>query len=261
MAGTMRKMGIYLGLVEDDDARAYGRYDARQADYDRHDDRRGDERRLDDRRYSRYADDAYDDHYVEAGDRYADGDYRVDDHFADLEPELPSPDPEPVALPRRSGVNRNIGLAPAASPPVARLGGTAGSGLSATAGSGGGGSTAAGAAGLAVREPAPAAPEPAPVPAPAPKPYRITTLHPKTYNEARQIGEAFRDGSPVIMNLTELDHADARRLVDFAAGLIFGLRGSIEPVTNKVFLLSPRDVDVTAEDKARIREGGFFNQS
>jgi cell division inhibitor SepF len=49
--------------------------------------------------------------------------------------------------------------------------------------------------------------------------------------------------------------------VDFAAGLIFGLRGSIEPVTNKVFLLSPRDVDVTAEDKARIREGGFLSQS
>jgi cell division inhibitor SepF len=63
------------------------------------------------------------------------------------------------------------------------------------------------------------------------------------------------------MNLTELADADAKRLVDFAAGLIFGLRGSIERVTNKVFLLSPRDVDVTAEDKARIREGGFFNQS
>jgi len=60
---------------------------------------------------------------------------------------------------------------------------------------------------------------------------------------------------------TELSDADAKRLVDFAAGLIFGLRGSIERVTNKVFLLSPRDVDVTAEDKARIREGGFFTQS
>ena len=94
-------------------------------------------------------------------------------------------------------------------------------------------------------------------PAPAPQPYRITTLHPRTYNEARQIGESFRDGKPVIMNLTEMDDADAKRLVDFAAGLSFGLRGSIERVTNKVFLLSPRDVDVTAEDKARIREGGF----
>ena len=102
---------------------------------------------------------------------------------------------------------------------------------------------------------------PSAAPAPAPQPYRITTLHPRTYNEARTIGERFRDGMPVIMNLTEMDDADAKRLVDFAAGLSFGLRGSIERVTAKVFLLSPQNVDVTAEDKARIREGGFFNQS
>ena len=91
--------------------------------------------------------------------------------------------------------------------------------------------------------------------------YRITTLHPRTYNEARTIGEHFREGTPVIMNLTEMDDGDAKRLVDFAAGLIFGLRGSIERVTNKVFLLSPEHVEVTAEDKARIATGGFFNQS
>jgi cell division inhibitor SepF len=91
--------------------------------------------------------------------------------------------------------------------------------------------------------------------------YRITTLHPRTYNEARTIGEHFREGTPVIMNLTEMDDHDAKRLVDFAAGLIFGLRGTIERVTNKVFLLSPANVEVTAEDKARIAEGGFFNQS
>ena len=91
--------------------------------------------------------------------------------------------------------------------------------------------------------------------------YRITTLHPRTYNEARTIGEHFRDGTPVIMNLTEMDDGDAKRLVDFAAGLSFGLRGRIERVTNKVFLLSPEHVEVTAEDKARIAEGGFFNQS
>ncbi len=90
---------------------------------------------------------------------------------------------------------------------------------------------------------------------------RITTLHPRTYNEARTIGEHFRDGTPVIMNLTEMVDSDAKRLVDFAAGLIFGLRGSIERVTNKVFLLSPANVQVTAEDKARIAERGFFNQS
>ncbi len=91
--------------------------------------------------------------------------------------------------------------------------------------------------------------------------YRITTLHPRTYNEARTIGEHFRQGTPVIINLTEMDDVDAKRLVDFAAGLIFGLRGSIERVTNKVFLLSPPNVSVAAEDKERMAQDGFFNQS
>ena len=90
---------------------------------------------------------------------------------------------------------------------------------------------------------------------------RITTLHPRTYNEARTVGENFRDGTPVIMNLSEMDDADAKRLVDFAAGLVFATRGTIERVTNKVFLLSPPNVSVAAEDKQRIAEGGFFNQS
>jgi cell division inhibitor SepF len=90
---------------------------------------------------------------------------------------------------------------------------------------------------------------------------RITTLHPRTYNEARTVGENFRDGTPVIMNLSEMDDTDAKRLVDFAAGLVFATRGSIERVTNKVFLLSPPNVTVAAEDKQRIAEGGFFNQS
>jgi cell division inhibitor SepF len=91
--------------------------------------------------------------------------------------------------------------------------------------------------------------------------YRITTLHPRTYNEARNIGEHFRAGTPVIMNLSEMDDADAKRLVDFAAGLTFGLHGRIERVTAKVFLLSPHNVTVTAQEKARIAESGFFNQS
>nr|WP_275261702.1 cell division protein SepF [Jiangella aurantiaca] len=97
--------------------------------------------------------------------------------------------------------------------------------------------------------------------APTMREARITTLHPRTYNEARTLGEHFRDGTPVIMNLSEMDEADAKRLVDFAAGLIFGLRGSIDRVTAKVFLLTPADVSVTAEDKARMVSGGFFNQS
>jgi cell division inhibitor SepF len=89
---------------------------------------------------------------------------------------------------------------------------------------------------------------------------RIITVHPRTYNEARTIGEHFRDGVPVIMNLSSMEDVDAKRLVDFAAGLIFGLRGTIERVTSKVFLLSPQNVTVAAEDKERIA-GGFFNQS
>jgi cell division inhibitor SepF len=90
---------------------------------------------------------------------------------------------------------------------------------------------------------------------------RITTLHPRTYNEARTVGENFRDGVPVIMNLGEMDDADAKRLVDFAAGLVFATRGTIERVTSKVFLLSPPNVTVAAEEKQRLVEGGFFNQS
>ena len=96
---------------------------------------------------------------------------------------------------------------------------------------------------------------------PEPEPYRITTLHPRTYNEAVTIGEHFRSGTPVIMNLSEMADSDAKRLVDFAAGLTFGLHGRVERVTSTVFLLSPQNVTVTAQDKARIAENGFFNQS
>jgi len=96
---------------------------------------------------------------------------------------------------------------------------------------------------------------------PMPDHYRITTLHPRTYNDAKTIGLEFREGTPVIMNLTEMEDSDAKRIVDFAAGLVFGQRGTLERVTNKVFLLSPANVDVGAETKARIAEGGFFNQS
>jgi len=108
-------------------------------------------------------------------------------------------------------------------------------------------------------------PEPAgrvaPEPADALDPYRITTVHPRNYNEARLIGEHFRDGTPVIMNLSDMDDADAKRLVDFAAGLVFGRHGSIERVTQKVFLLTPANVEITAEDKSRLAGAGFFNQS
>ncbi|MDQ3715275.1 MAG: cell division protein SepF [Actinomycetota bacterium] len=182
MAGAMRKMGVYLGLVEDDDR---GEYDS----------------------YSDESYPGYDDYTEDApGYHAASGEDRG-----------------------RSG-RRNV--------PVA-----AGSSVAPVV-----------ASGVALRD------RPSPVSRAASE-YRITTLHPRTYNEARTIGEHFRDGVPVIMNLSEMDDSDAKRLVDFAAGLSFGLRGSIERVTNKVFLISPQNVSVTAEDKARLKQNGFFNQS
>ncbi|PIF03036.1 MAG: cell division protein SepF [Propionibacterium sp.] len=90
---------------------------------------------------------------------------------------------------------------------------------------------------------------------------RIVSVRPRSYNEARVIGENFRDGIPVIMNLCDMAEGDDKRLVDFAAGLIFGLRGNIERVSNKVFLLCPHNLTVGPEDKERIASGGFFNQS
>ena len=91
---------------------------------------------------------------------------------------------------------------------------------------------------------------------------RITTIHPRTYNEAKEIGEAFRDNVPVIMNLSDMDDTDAKRLVDFAAGLVFGLHGSIERVTSKVFLLSPENVEVsTSGPEVAKATRGLFNQS
>lgn len=90
---------------------------------------------------------------------------------------------------------------------------------------------------------------------------RIETVTPRTYNDARTVGEHYRSGVPVIMNLSEIDDDDAKRLVDFAAGLVFAVHGSINRVTAKVFLLSPENITVTDEDKQRIAAGGFYNQS
>jgi cell division inhibitor SepF len=89
---------------------------------------------------------------------------------------------------------------------------------------------------------------------------RIETVTPRAYNDARTVGEHFRDGVPVIMNLSEIGDADAKRLVDFAAGLVFAAHGSINRVTTKVFLLSPAGIDVTDEDRQRIAGAGFYDQ-
>ena len=90
---------------------------------------------------------------------------------------------------------------------------------------------------------------------------RIETIHPRSYNDARRIGEEFRVGVPVIMNLGDMDDMDAKRIIDFAAGLVFGLHGTIERITGKVFLLSPANVDLGDQARAQIAEDGFFNQS
>lgn len=96
--------------------------------------------------------------------------------------------------------------------------------------------------------------------APAPDLRRIQTIKPRTYNDARLIGEAFRAGVPVIMNLTEMSDADAKRLVDFSAGLSFGLHGSIERVTTAVFLLSPAHVEIGMDEQPPQADRAFYNQ-
>lgn len=78
----------------------------------------------------------------------------------------------------------------------------------------------------------------------------ITTVHPRSYNDAKTIGEAFREGTPVIMNVSDMGESEAKRLVDFAAGLVFALHGSVERVTAKVFLLTPSFVEVRDQGHA-----------
>ncbi len=91
--------------------------------------------------------------------------------------------------------------------------------------------------------------------------YNIVTLHPRSYSDARQMAEHYREGNPVIINLDDMDESEKKRLVDFASGLAFGLRGGIEKITSRVFLLSPANVTVRTEDKAAYAQASFFNQS
>lgn len=97
-------------------------------------------------------------------------------------------------------------------------------------------------------------------PIPSPVPGKVHLVEPAGFNDAEEIGEKFKADIPVIVNLQGMDNDVSKRLIDFAAGLTFGLHGRLERVTAKVFLLSPHNVSVTAQDKARI-ENGFFNQS
>ncbi len=100
-----------------------------------------------------------------------------------------------------------------------------------------------------------------PAQAPAPVMDQIFTIHPRFYNEARTVGERYRLEQPVLMNLSDMDESERKRLVDFASGLVFGLHGSIERVTSKVFLLTPANVRVSSENKTAAAEASFFNQS
>ena len=194
--GAMRKMAVYLGLVEDS-----GSYDEEPDDYDRAVQRRQDESAASTRAAvaPRPADDS----------RYA----AVREVRPVARTERSAPRPEPTERIARVDLREPVG-------DVTMLDSDD----------------------------------------PASDSYRITTLHPRSYNDARRIGEEFRAGTPVIINLTEMGDGDAKRIVDFAAGLVFALHGSIERVTNKVFLLSPNNVDVAAEAR-RLAQDGFFNQS
>ena len=228
---ALRKAGVWLGLVEEDDDRGY-----------------------DDRNYR---ESSYRDRY--SGDRYA-------DEFADEDDDIEEERSVPRARSERSRISDRLSRAElddhdrverserserASVRSITR---------STTAGDSSTPLSYSTRENLALAPQAVHQPQPQPRPAEEEQRYQITTLHPTTYREARTIGEHFRDGVPVIINLTEMDEGDARRLVDFAAGLAFGLRGTIERVTNRVFLLSPANVQVTAEDKAKIAEGGFFSQ-
>src|SRR4051794_8813787 len=90
------------------------------------------------------------------------------------------------------------------------------------------------------------------------------TVHlviPKNFNDAQQIADQFKDAVPVIINLQGTDSELSKRLIDFASGLTYGLEGGMQRIADKVFLLTPRNVEVSAEERARLIEKGFFNQS
>lgn len=209
MAGAMRKMAVYLGLVEDD------RYDD---DYYYEDDARGGSR--DNERIG-----------SSRSDRYADRDERDTVRVTETPRDTERTDDltrrrQTSERPARDWRTETVAQEPVASHPAGTRSKPAERATARTV-----------------------------------DPMKITTLHPRSYNDARRIGEEFRSGNPVIMNLTELDDVDAKRIVDFAAGLVFGLRGSIERVTNKVFMLSPANVNVDADEaRAQLQKQGLASR-
>jgi cell division inhibitor SepF len=90
---------------------------------------------------------------------------------------------------------------------------------------------------------------------------QVHLVLPRSFNDAQQIADRFKDGVPVILNLQGSDVELSKRLIDFASGLTYALDGGMQRVADKVFLLTPRNVQVSAEERARLLEGGFFNQA
>ena len=90
---------------------------------------------------------------------------------------------------------------------------------------------------------------------------RVHLILPRSFNDAQQVADRFKDGGPVILNLQSADAELSKRLIDFASGLTYALDGGMQRIADKVFLLTPRDVELSAEDRARMRERGFFNQA
>lgn len=115
-----------------------------------------------------------------------------------------------------------------------------------------------------VRRIAPSRPEPAEPPESLVAPVPSSKVHltdPTTFNDVEEVGDRFRNGIPVIMNLAGASENTAKRLLDFASGLIYGLDGRIERVGDRVFLLTPLGTDVSTEERRRLTERGFFNQA
>jgi cell division inhibitor SepF len=97
---------------------------------------------------------------------------------------------------------------------------------------------------------------------PSPNSVRVHLVVPRSFNDAQQIADKFKDAIPVILNLQSSDQDLSKRLIDFASGLTYALDGGMQRVADKVFLLTPRNVEVSAEERARLLErGGFFNQA
>jgi cell division inhibitor SepF len=90
---------------------------------------------------------------------------------------------------------------------------------------------------------------------------QVHLVVPKNFNDAQQIADQFKDAIPVILNLQQTDTDLSKRLIDFSSGLTYALDGGMQRIADKVFLLTPRNVEVSAEERARLIEKGFFNQS